>query len=201
MTALRSLVLGVALCGCGAHADNTGLFEHARPVRASEQQPAASAPSSAMQASSRPPSVQTASAPGFAQPLAPPPDSSGPALIADPEAPPDAGPPPLPPSEPPRPNPAPPPALHACFEYLGDWITCENAGWPHVEQTSAPDLESCMQLCQQREDCTAVTDYFWLGRPDLGCWLYTSTCNAPAGGPWQEEDGGRQYKKQSCEAP
>jgi hypothetical protein len=52
-----------------------------------------------------------------------------------------------------------------------------------------------MELCLQRPDCTAVTDYFWLDRPDLGCWLYTSTCDAPAGGVWQEEDGGREYRK------
>jgi hypothetical protein len=106
------------------------------------------------------------------------------------------------PSEPPRADAgtAPPPASNACFEYLGDWITCENAGWPNVEQTSAPDLQSCMDLCQQRPDCTAVTDYFWLGLPDIGCWLYTSTCNAPAGGVWQEEDGGRQYRKR-CATP
>jgi len=57
-----------------------------------------------------------------------------------------------------------------------------------------------MQLCQQRPDCTAVTDYFWLARPALGCALYTSTCSAPAGGVWQEEDGGRQYRKH-CATP
>jgi hypothetical protein len=83
------------------------------------------------------------------------------------------------------------------FYYLGDWIRCENAGWPNVVRLeSATNMEDCMAACLEREDCTAVTDYFWLGRPDLGCWLYTSTCYAPSGGPWQEEDGGREYIKQ-----
>jgi hypothetical protein len=107
---------------------------------------------------------------------------------------------PPPPVEPPRPDvPAaavvvPVPA--GCpFEYLGDWIACENAGWPNVVKTDATDVEGCMRACLEREDCTAVTDYFWLGRPDLGCWLYVSSCDAPSGGPWQEEDGGRNYRK------
>jgi len=52
-----------------------------------------------------------------------------------------------------------------------------------------------MRACLEREDCTAVTDYFWLGRPDLGCWLYVSSCDAPSGGPWRQEDGGRNNRK------
>ena len=90
---------------------------------------------------------------------------------------------------------APPEVAASCeFVYLGDWIRCENAGYPNVEQTEAADLDACMQLCLEREDCAAVTDYFWLGLPDLGCWLYTSTCNAPTSPSWAMEDGGRDYR-------
>ena len=62
--------------------------------------------------------------------------------------------------------------------------------------TDAPDLLSCMQQCLERDDCTAVTDYHWLGAPDLGCYLYLSTCDAPAfEATWGEEDGGRDFRR------
>ena len=51
-------------------------------------------------------------------------------------------------------------------------------------------------------DCTAVTDYFWLGIPNLGCYLYTSSCGAPVNHPvWAEEDGGRVYRRGACAPP
>lgn len=82
------------------------------------------------------------------------------------------------------------------FEYLGTWVRCENAGWPNTVATDAPDLLSCMQQCLERDDCTAVTDYLWLGVPDLGCYLYLSTCDAPAfEATWGEEDGGRDFRR------
>lgn len=90
---------------------------------------------------------------------------------------------------------APPEVAASCeFVYLGDWVRCENAGSPNVEQTEAADLDACMELCLERDDCTGVTDYFWLGRPDLGCWLYRSTCNSPSSPSWAMEDGGRDYR-------
>jgi len=118
--------------------------------------------------------------------------------------PPDPNPPPPAPPEPPRPTtPAPAvvvvPPNNCRFEYLGDWVVCENAGWPNVVASPAPDLVGCMQECLQRDDCTAVTDYFWLGIPDLGCYLYTSSCDAPVNHPvWAEEDGGRDYRRGAC---
>ena len=87
------------------------------------------------------------------------------------------------------------------FEYLGDLVRCENAGYPNTVETDATDLESCMQLCLERDDCTGVTDYFWLGLPDLGCFLYTSTCDAPSSPVWAEEDGGREYRRVCAAAP
>lgn len=87
------------------------------------------------------------------------------------------------------------------FEFLGEWVRCENAGWPNVLETDAPDLVSCMQRCLERDDCTAVTDYLWLGTPNLGCYLYLSTCDEPArADSWGEEDGGRDFRR-SCETP
>jgi hypothetical protein len=58
-----------------------------------------------------------------------------------------------------------------------------------------PDLQSCMQLCLERDDCSAVTDYLWLSLPELGCELYISSCDAPEMPEWAEEDGGRDYRK------
>jgi hypothetical protein len=87
------------------------------------------------------------------------------------------------------------------FEFLGEWVRCENAGWPNVLATDAPDLVTCMRQCLERDDCTAVTDYLWMGQPDLGCYLYLSTCDQPAfAEAWGEEDGGRDFKRR-CAAP
>jgi hypothetical protein len=200
MTALRSWgwALGLSLCGCGARTDDGGRLERSTP--AITTQPAQQASTSGAPQPSADHPYTASAAVELIRPASAPPPSGCCAPIDQHEVPPPALQPA--PSEPPRPDAgaAPPPASNSCFEYLGDWITCENAGWPNVEQTSAPDLQGCMELCQQRPDCTAVTDYFWLGRPDLGCWLYTSTCSAPAGGVWQEEDGGRQYRKR-CATP
>jgi len=87
------------------------------------------------------------------------------------------------------------------FEFLGEWVRCENAGWPNVLETDAPDLVTCMQQCLERDDCTAVTDYLWMGLPGIGCYLYLSTCDEPAfATAWGEEDGGRDFRR-SCAAP
>jgi hypothetical protein len=82
------------------------------------------------------------------------------------------------------------------FEYLGKWVRCENAGWPNVIGTDAPDLLTCMQLCLERDDCTAVTDHLWLGLAGLGCALYLSTCDEPAfEATWGEEDAGHEFRR------
>jgi hypothetical protein len=87
------------------------------------------------------------------------------------------------------------------FEFLGEWVRCENAGWPNVLKTDAPDLVACMQRCLERDDCTAVTDYLWLGGPELGCYLYLSSCDEPTlAATWGEEDGGRDFRR-SCVSP
>jgi hypothetical protein len=87
------------------------------------------------------------------------------------------------------------------FEFLGEWVRCENAGWPNVLETDAPDLVTCMRQCLERDDCTAVTDYLWLGQPGLGCYLYLSTCDEPAFAElWGEEDAGRDFRRH-CAAP
>jgi hypothetical protein len=87
------------------------------------------------------------------------------------------------------------------FEFLGEWVRCENAGWPNTLQTDAPDLVTCMRQCLERDDCTAVTDYLWMDLPDLGCYLYLSTCDEPAlETAWGEEDGGRDFRR-NCDAP
>jgi hypothetical protein len=87
------------------------------------------------------------------------------------------------------------------FEFLGEWVRCENAGWPNVLEANAPDLETCMRQCLERDDCTAVTDYLWLGQPGLGCYLYLSTCDEPAfATSWGEEDAGRDFRRR-CDVP
>jgi hypothetical protein len=87
------------------------------------------------------------------------------------------------------------------FEFLGESVRCENAGWPNVLETDAPDLESCMRQCLERDDCTAVTDYLWMDQPDLGCYLYLSTCDEPRLEPlWGAEDGGRDFRRRCDDA-
>jgi hypothetical protein len=90
----------------------------------------------------------------------------------------------------------------ACrFEFLGESVRCEHAGSPNVLETDAPDLITCMRQCLERDDCTAVTDYLWLGQPGLGCYLYLSTCDEPAfAEPWGEEDAGRDFRRR-CAPP
>jgi hypothetical protein len=89
-----------------------------------------------------------------------------------------------------------PPIEAACFEFLGDWIRCEGAGdGPQVVDVPGRDLVRCLEACRERSDCVAVTDHTWLQLPNLGCSLYLSSCAAPSSGVWQEEDGGRQYRK------
>lgn len=85
------------------------------------------------------------------------------------------------------------------FEFLGEWVGCENSGWPNVVETDAPDLVTCMQRCLEAEGCTAVTDYLYLGQPELGCYLYLSTCDEPFLLPWGEEDAGRAFRRE-CSA-
>lgn len=90
----------------------------------------------------------------------------------------------------------PPEPASGCFSYLGDWILCEESGGQNTMQVvGATELEDCMARCAATPGCTAVTDYFWLDRPDLGCWLHLSTCDSPGPEVWAEEDGGKQYRK------
>ena len=187
--------LGFSLAlACGGRTDDVSRDDAEQNALAS----ARATPDSADRAPSSPPYLDATqvpvSVPATSAP-APPLSALGPA----PEVQPPQQPAP-PPPETPRPDAGATSSPPSCFDYLGDWITCENAGWPNTEKTDATDLPACMQACLQRRDCTAVTEYFWMNRPDLGCWLYTSTCNAPAGGVWQEEDGGKQYVR-TCPAP
>jgi hypothetical protein len=110
---------------------------------------------------------------------------------------PEPPPPPPPPLPVPEPIPVPGVGNDRChFEYLGDWIRCENAG--EVDSYTLQNegaLEDCFEACLAQPDCASVTDYSWLGRPDLGCDLYISTCDAPSRGDWHEEDAGKEYRK------
>jgi hypothetical protein len=80
------------------------------------------------------------------------------------------------------------------FEYLGQAVRCENAG-AHVVVTDASDLFSCMRQCLERDDCTAVTDYLYLGEPAAGCQLHLSTCDDPTLVDGDEEDGGHDFRR------
>lgn len=82
------------------------------------------------------------------------------------------------------------------FEYLGDWVRCENSGDGDVyRRQKDAALEDCFEACLAQPDCTSVNDYSWLGLQDLGCDLYISTCDTPSRGDWHEEDGAREYRK------
>ncbi len=189
--------LGTA-CGAGASGgiDDEGTTESVGSLSPAEAPSATAAPSS-----EAPPAGSSAAAPG------------GPSELAAPSIPITA-----PPSE--EPAPLPHAALDTprsldrlapaevviepgdCrFEFLGERVRCENAGAPNVLETNAPDLETCMRQCLERDDCTAVTDYLWLGQPGLGCYLYLSTCDEPAfESSWGEEDAGRDFKRR-CDVP
>lgn len=81
------------------------------------------------------------------------------------------------------------------LEYLGNWIRCEEdltRTW-----TESASFEDCQSECLQDSSCTYLTDYFWLSEVP-GCYLYTSTCDAPAGLPFG--DGGKTYVK-VCTSP
>lgn len=203
-------IAGLFAAGCGGSADGAVAK---RDSAATGSSGAGTNPSSAA-AQTVPPQGGIGSAPapssapaGDALAMSLPnsaPPLSYPAIVGNVPPPADPSPPPPVSSEPPRPT-TPAPAVvvvppHDChFDYLGDWVRCENAGWPNVTVSSASDLVGCMQECLQHDDCTAVTDYFWLGIPDLGCYLYTSSCDAPVNHPvWAEEDGGRDYRRGAC---
>lgn len=81
------------------------------------------------------------------------------------------------------------------FEYLGDWISCQDPSGPGLtEQLDGASFDECLSACLERADCTAVLDYHWL-ELSFGCSLFVSSCDAPPGGAWQQEDGGRYYRK------
>jgi hypothetical protein len=90
-----------------------------------------------------------------------------------------------------------PPVQTQCFEFLGDWIRCEGEGEsPDVVSIPGQDLDGCFAACRERSDCVAVTDYTWLNAPiSAKCYLNLSSCRAPSGAVWHEEDGGREYRK------
>jgi len=88
-----------------------------------------------------------------------------------------------------------PPVDVPCFQYLGDWIRCEETGYGFQVDVPGGDLDRCLQACRERTDCVSVTDYTWLGYGGLGCYIELGSCAAPSGGVWQEEDAGRQYLK------
>jgi hypothetical protein len=61
-----------------------------------------------------------------------------------------------------------------------------------VQKTDATDLNACMLAEPSLHGRHRV---LLDGPPRSRRLVYTSSCNAPADGPWQEEDGGRQYVK------
>jgi len=82
------------------------------------------------------------------------------------------------------------------FEYLGDWISCQDPVGPWLEERlEGASFDECLSACLARSDCSAVLDYHWLEPPDLGCYLFVSSCDSPTSGAWQEEDGARYYRK------
>jgi hypothetical protein len=195
-TLTRALLLGALACGAEATSGGSD------PVESTSE--AASASVAALQPNPAGADEQ-ATAGSEAAPTAPSQDEAGSdPLLAAPSLPPIENPPsapaPLPTTElvTSRPVNAPPMdvAINDCrFEYLGDWIRCENAGRPNLVETDAPDLASCMQRCLERDDCTAVTDYLWLGLPGIACYLYLSTCDSPAFVAWGEEDSGHDFRR------
>jgi len=88
-----------------------------------------------------------------------------------------------------------PPGEACRFDYLGDWIRCEEGASAASVTTSFQD---CQTACLADPNCTAITDYFWIGEVS-GCYLNTSTCTAPSSLPW--EDDGKVYRKLCTTVP
>jgi hypothetical protein len=86
---------------------------------------------------------------------------------------------------------------------IGAGRRCENAGSRVQDDTSllvegATALGQCARLCSEREDCTAITDYF--SEPGLdACYLRHGACNVVAVTNYSEEDAGKEYRK-VCDA-
>lgn len=74
---------------------------------------------------------------------------------------------------------------------LGQEVYCENAGWPNSVLTAASNLEECQEMCNLRDDCSALSVYTSSG---FMCYLHLSTCNNPAWESWGAEDGAVMYK-------
>ena len=69
---------------------------------------------------------------------------------------------------------------------------CENAGWPNYELTNAATLEECQEMCNLRDDCSAINVYTHSG---FTCHLHLSTCDNPGWELWAGESGDIHYKK------
>lgn len=90
----------------------------------------------------------------------------------------------------------------ACwYEYLGDWINCEDAGWPNFSDIQATSLQDCADACLLDHQCTAILDYSWLGLDDLTCFLHLATCDDPGPNVSAEEDGAKHYRKVCGDTP
>lgn len=90
-------------------------------------------------------------------------------------------------------------ASSCSFEYLGDEVLCQGAASrtqddDHEHFATAEDLEDCAAECAEREDCTAIVDYF---EPESlpVCYLSETPCDDPVQPVWAEEDAGKAYKK------
>lgn len=91
--------------------------------------------------------------------------------------------------------------LGPCFEYLAAGQRCDDGASraqsdSYEKLDSAKTLEDCAAACRERDDCTAIVDYFGQGALPL-CILQLGTCNSPAEQDYAEEDAGKEYRK-SC---
>jgi hypothetical protein len=84
------------------------------------------------------------------------------------------------------------------YSVLGGW-RCENtesyaqgANYERVE--GATTIDQCLDACDAREDCSAVSDYLQT-QVFLGCYLGYSSCDTLSKPIYAEEDGARTHRK------
>jgi hypothetical protein len=85
------------------------------------------------------------------------------------------------------------------FEYLGDWVRCEEWGFPNAIEVPAESPAECAQSCREDEECSAYSEYFWQGLPALegfsDCFHHVGSCENPEFAVDAKFDGAREYRK------
>lgn len=98
----------------------------------------------------------------------------------------------------PEPMGEPPTGEQCWFEFLGDWVRCEETA-NGAESASFETLGECASDCLSDPSCSSFYDYNWIVE-DLPCITHDGPCT-PSTDVWYEEDGAREYRKVCGDEP